>query len=49
MQSLNSSACYDEIKAAELLLVKVIWHSVQRALRKRGHLTLMTMPFLFHY
>lgn len=49
MQSLNSSAWYDEIKAAEPLLVKVIRHSVQCALRKRGHLTLMTTPFFFHY
>lgn len=28
MQSLSSSACYDEIKAAEPLLLKVIQHSV---------------------
>lgn len=49
MQTLNSSACYDEIKAAEPLLVKVIRHSVQCTLGKRGHLTLMTKPFLLHY
>lgn len=49
MQSHGSSACLDEIKAARPLLVKLIQHSMQYTLRKRGHLTLMTKPFLSHY
>lgn len=35
MQSLNSSACYDEIKATDVLLVQVIQHAVQGTLQTR--------------
>lgn len=42
------SLCF-QIKAARPLLVKVIQHSVQCTIGKRGYRALMTKPFLPHY
>lgn len=45
MQTVGSSAFYDEIKAAGPLLVRVTLRSEQCVFKKPGHLTLMTKPF----